>query len=53
MVSKIGTISISKIEGELANNMATSLDNRLDYDESLLAYKAVSDPDMLKYGTNT
>jgi hypothetical protein len=39
----------SKIEGELANNEVTTLVDRLDYDDPLLAYEAASDPDALYY----
>jgi hypothetical protein len=49
MITKISTISTLTVEGELANNEATSLYNSLNYDDPLLAYKAVSDPDTLYY----
>jgi hypothetical protein len=49
MVTKINNISTLTFEGELAFNEATSLHNNLDYDDPLLAYKAVSDPDTFYY----
>jgi hypothetical protein len=49
MVTKISTITTLAVEGELAFNEATSLHSSLDYDDPLLAYKAVSDPAILYY----
>ena len=49
MVTKISTISTLSVESELAYNKATSLHNSLDYDDPLLAHKAVSDPDTRYY----
>jgi Reverse transcriptase (RNA-dependent DNA polymerase) len=49
MVTKRRTISTLTVEDELAYNEATSLHSSLDYDDPLLAYKAVSDPAILYF----
>ena len=49
MVAEIGTLTSSDIEGEIFCYQAMFPDDRYEYDDPLLIYKAVSDPDTLYY----
>ena len=49
MVAEIGTLTSTDVKGEIFCYQAMYPDDRYEYDDPLLIYKAVSDPDTLYY----